>query len=514
MLDTSMLEQLKGIFAGLVHTYTLKATTSEKISQSAELKEMIEEMASTSDKIQTEVISGDLLKLEILKDGQSTGMSFRAVPGGHEFTSLLLAILNADGKGKNLPDEHTQKRIAALKGPIHFKTYMSLSCTNCPDVVQALNIMTLINPGITHEAIDGSIYTEEAEALKIQAVPAVYAGDERFNVGKSSLGELLDKAEEVFGAEKSDTPTTYHFDLIVAGGGPGGAAAAIYTARKGRKVAVVAGRIGGQVNETVGIENLISVPYTTGSQLAGNIREHLMKAGVQIFDNRNIEQFEIGPAEETILHTRSGEDFVADQIIIATGASWRRLGAPGEAEYVGRGVAFCPHCDGPFYKDKDIVVIGGGNSGIEAAIDLAGIGKSVTVLEFMDSLKADQVLQDKARALPNISIRTGVQTQEIIGNGEKVNSMRIMERASGKEETIAVDGIFIQIGLKANSAAFADVLTVNRAGEIEVDRNCRTQIKGVYAAGDVTDTRYKQIIISMGEGAKAALSAFEDNMLK
>jgi alkyl hydroperoxide reductase subunit F len=297
----------------------------------------------------------------------------------------------------------------------------------------------------------------------------------------------------------------------VLGGGPAGASAAIYSARKGLKVGVVAERIGGQVKETVGIENLISVPHTTGSQLADDLRTHLNHYPIELFENRRIELAELHGKEKKI-SVKGGETFSAPAVIIATGAGWRRLNVPGEAEYIGRGVAFCPHCDGPFYAGKEVAVVGGGNSGIEAAIDLAGICKKVTVIEFLDSLKADQVLQDKARSLPNVTIITSTQTTEVIGNGEKVTSLRLKNRQNGEEHNLALDGVFVQIGLSANSQPFREALEVSPIGEIKIDAHCRTNLPGVYAAGDVSSVPYKQIIIAMGEGAKAALSAFDDRM--
>lgn len=301
------------------------------------------------------------------------------------------------------------------------------------------------------------------------------------------------------------------FDVLVAGGGPAGTAAAIYSARKGLKVGVVAGRIGGQVNETVGIENLISVPHTTGKELAGDLRRHLDAYHIQVYDNRQIENFSLEEGQK-VLHTRGGERFRAPALIIATGASWRKLNVPGEQEYIGRGVAFCPHCDGPFYKGRHVAIIGGGNSGVEAAIDLAGICARVTVLEFMDSLKADTVLQEKLHTLPNVEVLTGKQTLEILGNGEKLTGLRLKDRATEQEETLALDGVFLQIVLTANSQLFREMVETNRLGEIVTDRNGRTSLPGIYAAGDVSDVSYKQIIISMGEGAKAALAAFDDRI--
>ena len=397
-------------------------------------------------KIGCRITDGQGLEFRLLRNDKDTGIHFRAVPNGHEFSSLILAVLNADGKGKNLPDEATRRRIGALGGQIALTTYMSLTCTNCPDVVQALNLLALSNPRITHTAVDGALFPEEVARLNIQAVPAVFHGEELIYVGRGSLAELLDKLEERFGT--SDTGITPHvreYDLLVAGGGPAGASAAIYAARKGLRVAVVAEKVGGQVNETVGIENLISVPRTTGAELAGDLRRHMEAYGIDICDNRRIERFDMdGGIRE--LHAKGGEVFRAPALVVATGASWRRLGVPGEAEYIGRGVAFCPHCDGPFYAGRHVAVIGGGNSGVEAAIDLAGTCASVTVLEFMETLKADQVLQEKLRTLPNVEVHTNVQTLEVEGDGSRMTALRTKDRSTGAEKRLPPAGVFLPIG--------------------------------------------------------------------
>ena len=478
----------------------------------------LNDFASTSSHLNLEKheVDGETLSFTLLKNGEDTGITFRGIPNGHEFTSLLLAVLNADGKGKNLPDEGIASRIQSLKGDIRLQTYVSLTCTNCPDVVQTLNIFALLNLGIRHEMVDGALFQAEVDKLGVQAVPSVYADGKLIHVGRGSLSELLEKLEEKYPSSgeaenKENTPIRRTFDVVVLGGGPAGSSAAIYSARKGLKVAMVAERIGGQVKETVGIENLISVPYTTGNQLADNLRTHLTHYPIELFENRRIESVSLLGADKQI-KVKGGEVFVAPAVIIATGAGWRRLNVEGEAEYIGRGVAFCPHCDGPFYAGKEVAVVGGGNSGIEAAIDLSAICKKVTVVEFMDELKADQVLQDKARSLPNIEILTSTQTTKVIGNGEKVTAIQLKNRQNGEEHTLNLDGIFVQIGLSANSQPFVGDLEMTRIGEIVIDAHCRTNVPGVYAAGDVSSVPYKQIIIAMGEGAKAALSAFEDRV--
>ena len=481
------------------------------------MAEFLNDFVTTSSHISVEYheATGNTLYFDLLKEDRPTGITFRGIPNGHEFTSLLLAILNADGKGKNLPDEGIARRISALQGDIRLQTYISLSCTNCPDVVQTLNIFTLLNPNISHEMVDGALFQDEVEAKGVQAVPSVFANGELLHVGRGSLGELLEKLEARYPSTNDSENSTIEpilrsYDVVVVGGGPAGASAAIYSARKGLKVAIVAERIGGQVKETVGIENLISIPYTTGSELADNLRTHLTHYPIELFENRRIESTSLQGKEKVVTVT-GGEMFVAPAVIIATGAGWRRLNVEGEAEYIGRGVAFCPHCDGPFYAGKRVAVVGGGNSGIEAAIDLAGICQKVTVIEFMDSLKADQVLQEKVRSLSNVEILTSTQTTKVVGNGEKLTALQLRNRESGEERTLELDGVFVQIGLSANSQPFEE-LEKTRIGEIVIDAHCRTNIAGVYAAGDVSSVPYKQIIIAMGEGAKAALTAFDDRV--
>ncbi|GHT75516.1 alkyl hydroperoxide reductase subunit F [Bacteroidia bacterium] len=512
MLDSASKEQLKSIFAGLQADYTLYINVSPQHESRGELLELLNDVAASSEKITCEVKDGEGLEFLLLKNSENTGITFRGIPNGHEFTSLLLAILNADGKGKNIPDEAIVRRAKALKGNIRLSTYVSLTCTNCPDVVQSLNLMAILNNNISHEMVDGAINQAETDKLKIQAVPSVFADGELLHGGKSSFGELLEKLEAKYGSDTAELfEAVKHFDVVVVGGGPAGSSAAIYSARKGLNVAIVAERIGGQVKETVGIENLISVPYTTGDKLAEDLKTHLQRYAVNLLEHRKVEKLEID-GKEKVLSLSGGEKLMAPAVIIATGANWRKLNIPGEAEYIGRGVAFCPHCDGPFYQGKPVAVIGGGNSGIEAAIDLSGICSKVTVFEFLDELKADRVLQEKAKNRPNVEIFVSSQTTEVIGNGEKVTGIRVKNRKTDEERTVALDGIFVQIGLSANSSAFKEIVTVNRFGEIEIDTRCRTNQPGIYAAGDVTTVPYKQIIISMGEGAKAALSAFEDQM--
>ncbi|MDR2764891.1 MAG: alkyl hydroperoxide reductase subunit F [Tannerella sp.] len=513
MLDTSLKEQVRALFAGLQAAYVLDITVSPQHESRAELLDLLSDVAAASSgKITCRVNDGDGLAFSLLKDGKDTGIRFRGIPNGHEFTSLLLAVLNSDGQGKNMPDEGICKRVRALKGAVRLTTYVSLTCTNCPDVVQALNLMALLNGHLTHEMVDGALNQAEADALKIQAVPSVFAEGQLLHVGKASFGELLDKLEARYGTTvEADEVSIRNYDVIVIGGGPAGSSAAIYSARKGLRVALLAEKIGGQVQETVGIENLISVPYTTGEALGASLKKHVLTYPVDLFEHRRAEKLEV-TAKEKIVWVKGGEKFAAPAVIIATGASWRRLNVPGESEHIGRGVAFCAHCDGPFYKGKRVAIAGGGNSGIEAAIDLSGICTQVTVIEFLDELKADRVLQEKAGSRPNVEILVSSQTLEIIGDGTKVTGLRVKNRRTEEERILELDGVFVQIGLAANSAVFKDTVSLNRVGEIEIDAHGRTGQPGIYAAGDVTTVPYKQIVIAMGEGAKAALSAFEDRL--
>jgi alkyl hydroperoxide reductase subunit F len=515
MIDPQIIEQLKNVFEKLEGHIELTADTGSHDKQE-ELVQMLTQVAKTSKKI-TVTQSGrqvDVPRFSLKHNNRETGIVFNGIPGGHEFTSLVLAILNADRKGK-LPDQAVVERICRLKGPIHLKTYVSLSCENCPEVVQALNLMAVFHPEITHEMVDGAFFQEEVQALGIQGVPSVIHENDLLSSGKTDLAQLLAKLENHFGV-KNDKPREPVdiglWDVAVVGGGPAGASAAIYAARKGLKTILVAERIGGQVKDTQGIENLISVPYTQGAELAQKLNEHISAYDIKVMEHRRLTAIENNGFRHLTLD--SGEHFNARALIFATGAKWRQLGVPGEKEYIGRGVAFCPHCDGPFYKGRDVAVIGGGNSGIEAAIDLASMVGSVTVFEFLPELKADRVLVEKAEELPNVTIKKNVQVLEVTGNGKKVTGLRFKDRETQEEQGFTLDGIFVQIGLLPNSDLIKDLVETNGHSEIVVDEKCRTSVPGILAAGDVTTVPYKQIIISMGEGAKAALTAFEQLVLQ
>lgn len=517
MFDADLVEQLRSVFSALENPVELVYEPSSHDDQ-AQLVEMLEAVAATSSMVKC--------RLEAPADGRRstapqfhinykekrTGITFRGIPTGHEFSSLVLAILNADGKGK-LPDPILVQRIKRLKGPIDIKTYISLTCENCPDVVQALNQMALLHGNFRHTMVDGGYAQDEIKALGIQGVPSVVVNDELVHAGRISFLDLVAKLEGVFGVSEGESVVVDanlgDYDVVVIGGGPAGTSAAIYSVRKGLKTALLAEKIGGQVQETKGIENLISVPYTEGPQLAAQLQQHLAEYPVRVLENRKVKTIQ---KDSRKIELESGEYLNAKSVIVATGAKWRELNVPGEKEYLGRGVAFCPHCDGPFYKGKKIAVIGGGNSGVEAAIDLAGIVREVVLFEFNETLKADKILVDKLLALPNVSVVTAAKTERILGDGQKVHGLEYFDRKSESLKTVDLDGVFIQIGLVPSSQFLKGVVELSKFGEVVVDGRGRTSVPGIYAAGDVTTTPYKQIIIAMGEGAKAALAAFEDRM--
>lgn len=513
MLQPTIKTQLKDVLGNLSSSFSFLVQRHAGDARTEEFTEFIEDVAACSSHISTVYENGDEFRFRIFCNGNDTGIAFRGIPNGHEFTSLILALLNADGKGKNLPDEALRKRIHALKGSIRLTTYVSLTCTNCPDVVQALNVMALLNDRISHEMVDGSLCQDEVTKLNIQSVPTVLLNGEVLHIGRGDLGTLLQEIEDKVGSElgSDDIQVEHRYDVVVVGGGPAGASAAIYSARKGLKVALVAGRIGGQVNDTTDIENLIATPHTTGTKLAADLLTHLEAYGIDVYNNRKVTKAELKAKEKTVV-THGGESFVAPSVILATGAMWRRLGLADEDKFIGKGIHFCPHCDGPFYKGKDVAVIGGGNSGVEAAIDLAGICRSVTLIEFGEKLRADDVLQQKAQTVDNLKIHTMMQTTSLLNDGSRLTGIRVKDRNTEEEQTLQVDGVFVQIGLMPNSDIFKDEIPMSPRHEIIIDAACRTAVPGVYAAGDVTTVPYKQITIAMGEGAKAALSAFEDRL--
>lgn len=471
---------------------------------SSNMAGLIDELASISTKIQIE--KAKLLRtpsFSINRVGEETGITFAGIPLGHEFTSLVLALLQVSGRPPKL-EEKTINAIKNIKGKYNFESYISLTCHNCPEVVQALNLMSLLNPNITHTMIEGGLFNDEVESKNIMAVPTVYLNGELFGSGRMSIEEILEKIGLT--SDISEFEAKEPYDLLVIGGGPAGASAAIYGARKGIKTGIVVERFGGQVLDTIGIENFISVKYTEGPKLAASLEEHVKEYNVDVLNLQRAKHLE--KKNNLIeIELENGALIKSKSVIISTGARWRNVNVPGEEEFKNKGVAYCPHCDGPLFKGKKVAVIGGGNSGIEAAIDLAGIVDHVTVIEFLPELKADEVLQKRLYSLANVTVLKNVQTKEITGTN-KVNGITYLERDTGAVRQIELDGIFVQIGLIPNTEWLIDVER-NKLGEIIVDNHGATNIPGVFAAGDCTNSPYKQIIISMGSGATAALGAFD-----
>lgn len=514
MLDKNLLEQISGVFADIDRNIELRYNASAH-EQQQDMETLLSEIASTHPLVSAVPSgeTGDRPRFSLgYPNGGTVGINFTGLPLGHELSSLILAILYSAGLGKQ-PDAAMISRIKRLKANgAKLRTFISLSCENCPDVVQALSLMASHHDGISHEMIDGGVWPEEIDRLGIQGVPAVYIGDKMISSGKASFAQLLERLEDALGSTETTAQDLGEYDVTVIGAGPAGAAAAIYAARKGLKTAIIADRIGGQMQDTKGIENFISLPYIEGDQLSDRLAKHIAEYDIDLLSDRRVTEVDWQDARR--LTFSSKEQLSTKALILATGANWRKLAIPGEDEYLGRGVAFCPHCDGPFYKGKDIAVIGGGNSGVEAAIDLAGIAKSVTVLEFADTLKADEVLVAKMSSLTNVTAITNAKTTEIVGDGNAVTALRYEDRETGQPKELPLAGVFVQIGLTPNSGLVKDLVATNRFGEIEVDSHGRTDQPGIYAAGDVTTVPYKQIVVAMGEGAKAGLAAFEDIALR
>lgn len=514
MLTPDIIKALESYTANMQNPVTFLIQTGEHAKR-AELLEFLNGIAEVSEQIS--VVERDDTNLRspisfsILADGEQTGIEFSGIPGGHEFNSLVLALLQASGTALKL-DESLKTMIANIDEPLHFETFISLSCHNCPDVVQALNQFALLNPNIRAEMIDGGLFQELISERDIQGVPSVYLNGELFANGKVTAAELIDKLLERDSsiAHTNQAEQMPLQDVTVIGGGPAGVSAAIYSARKGLNVTLIADRIGGQVKDTMDIENLISVSKTTGPELVGAMQNHMSDYEITIKEHLKVTQVaQLESGDIKRIHLSSGEIIDTKTVIVATGAKWRELGVPGEKENIGNGVAYCPHCDGPFFKGKDVAVIGGGNSGIEAALDLAGIVKSVTVFEFLPDLKADQVLVDKALAKDNITIHKNVATKRIVAQSGKVSAIEYQDRSNEQDHSLALDGVFVQIGLVPNSEFVKDVIDLSQFGEILINEKCETSATGIYACGDVTTVPYKQIVVSMGEGSKAALAAFE-----
>ena len=514
MLDANMKSQLKTLLERINHPVELVAFIDDR-PKSAEMLALLKDIDGLSDKvslIEGRSSAGERVpSFSVSRASTDMGIRFAGLPMGHEFTSLVLALLQAGGYPPKVSAADIEA-IEALGADLAFETYISLSCHNCPDVVQALNLMSVLNPRIRHTMIDGALFQAEVSEKNIMAVPTVLLNGETFGQGRMTLEEILAKVDTGAAARDANRLADKDpFDVLIVGGGPAGAAAAIYAARKGIATGIVAERFGGQVMDTMAIENFISVKETEGPKLVAALEEHVKTYEVDLMNLQRAEAVKPaanpgGYAEVTLAN---GAVLKSRTVILATGARWRELNVPGELEYRGRGVAYCPHCDGPLFKGKHVAVVGGGNSGVEAAIDLAGIVGKVTLLEFDSKLRADAVLQARLRSLPNVTVVTQAQTTEVTGDGQRVSGLRYTDRATGATREIALEGVFVQIGLLPNTDFLKGTLDLSRFGEVVVDARGATSAPGIFAAGDCTTVPYKQIIIAMGEGSKAALSAFD-----
>ncbi len=513
MLDANLSTQLKAYLEKVTQPIEIVASLDDS-AKSAELNELLEEIASLSDRISLVRRDDDARKpsFAINRLGSDIGVRFAGIPLGHEFTSLVLALLQVGGHPSKAATDVIEQ-VRNLDGEYRFETYFSLSCQNCPDVVQALNLMSVLNPKIQHVAIDGALYQDEVEARQVMSVPTVYLNGELFDQGRMSLEQILarlDTGASTREAEKIKAKDA--FDVLVVGGGPAGAAAAIYAARKGIRTGVAAERFGGQVLDTMAIENFISVPYTEGPKMGAALEQHVREYDVDVMNLQRAEK--LVPASDATgglveIRLANGATLRSKTVILSTGARWRQMGVPGEEEYRNKGVAYCPHCDGPLFKGKRVAVIGGGNSGVEAAIDLAGIVAHVTLVEFDGRLRADEVLQRRLRSLSNVDVVVSAQSTEVLGDGQRVTGLVYKDRADGVMHSLELEGIFVQIGLLPNTEWLKGTLELSPRGEIVIDARGQTSLPGVFAAGDATTVPYKQIVIAMGAGSTAALSAFD-----
>jgi alkyl hydroperoxide reductase subunit F len=510
-LDITIKNQLQDYMARLVYPIKLLANVDVAAS-SQEMLEMLEEVASLSEKItlNREIdTSKRIPSFEVNRDTDTTGITFAGIPSGHEFTSFVLALLQAGGHPIKIDAEKIEQ-IKNIQGKFHFETYISLTCHNCPDVVQALNAMSIINPNISHVMIDGALFQKEVEEKQIMAVPTIFLNGQSFGQGRMELDEIVNKIDasaSLKEAEKISKKETY--DILIIGGGPAGSSAAIYSARKGIRTGIVAERFGGQVMDTLGIENFISVKATEGPKLVTALEEHVKEYEVDIMNLQRAKSIQKNDENALFeVELENGGKLKSKSVIVATGARWKELNIPGEKEFKGKGVAYCPHCDGPLFKGKHVAVIGGGNSGVEAAIDLANIVGHVTLFEFAPELKADDILQKRLYSLSNVDVVLNAQTVEVLG-ADKVNSMIYLDRKTNEKKTISLEGIFIQIGLLPNTDFVKNTVDLSKFGEIIIDGHGQSSLPGLFAAGDVTTVPYKQIIIALGEGAKASLGAFD-----
>ena len=508
MLDAQIKTQLKAYLERVTQPIDIVAHLDDG-PKSAEMLALLTDIASLSDKITLTESRGDAERkpsFSLARGDEAPRVRFAGLPMGHEFTSLILALLQVGGHPPKA-EPAVIDQIRSLDGEFRFETFVSLTCHNCPDVVQALNLMAVVNPAFSHTMIDGALFQQEVDERQVLAVPMVFLNGELFGQGRMELAEILAKVDTGAAARDAQKLSAKdRFDVLVVGGGPAGASAAIYAARKGIRTGIVAERFGGQVMDTLGIENFISIKETEGPKLVTALEEHVKQYEVDVMNHQRAVR--IVPGEVAAVHLENGAELKAKTVILATGARWRQMNVPGEKEFMGKGVAFCPHCDGPLFKGKRVAVIGGGNSGVEAAIDLAGIVSHVTLLEFAPDLRADAVLQKKLYSLPNATVIRNAQTTQVTGTGT-VTGLMYQDRASGETHWLELEGVFVQIGLLPNTDFLKGTVELTRTGEIVVDGGGRTTVPGVFAAGDCTSVPYKQIIIAMGEGAKASLSAFD-----
>ena len=511
MLADDLKTQLAAYLERVVRPIHIVASLDDG-EKSQELRALLEDLRALCDKITVDMDGTDARRpsFALTSPGHDIALRFAGLPMGHEFTSLVLALLQVGGHPSKAAAE-TLEQVAALEGEFNFETYYSLSCQNCPDVVQALNLAAVLNPNIRHVAIDGALFQDEVEAREVMSVPTVYLNGKVFDQGRMTLEQIVAKLDTNAAAREAEKiAAKAPFEVLVVGGGPAGAAAAVYAARKGIRTGVASERFGGQVLDTMSIENFISVPHTEGPRMAAQLEQHVREYDVDVMDLQRAAQLVPADADGLVeVKLENGASLKSKAVILATGARWRQMNVPGENEYRNRGVAYCPHCDGPLFKGKHVAVIGGGNSGVEAAIDLAGIVAHVTLIEFDASLRADQVLQRKLRSLPNVTILTSAQTTEVLGDGAKVTGLVYRDRVGGDSHRVVLDGVFVQIGLLPNTEWLKGTLELSPRGEIMVDERGQTSLPGVFAAGDCTTVPYKQIVIAMGEGSKAALAAFD-----
>ena len=508
MLDANIKAQLKAYLEKLQRPIELVASLDDG-AKAQELRSLLGDIAELSNKVTLRDDGQHALRpsFGVAEPGQAPRIHFAGIPMGHEFTSLVLALLQTGGHPPKV-DAAVIEQIKALPGKFEFETFISLSCHNCPDVVQALNLMAVLNPGVTSTMIDGAMFQNVVNERRIMAVPTVFLNGAEFGQGRMSIEEIVAKLDTGAVARAADeTKAKGAFDVLVVGGGPAGASAAIYAARKGIRTGIVAERFGGQVMDTMGIENFISVKSTEGPKLVAALEQHVKEYSVDVMNLQRA--VKLVPGELIEIQLENGATLKSKSVILSTGARWREMGVPGEQEYKAKGVCFCPHCDGPLFKGKRVAVIGGGNSGVEAAIDLAGIVAHVTLLEFAPELRADAVLQTKLHSLPNVTVITEALTTEVTGDGQKVTGISYKNRQTDEIRHVELEGIFVQIGLLPNSDWLKGTVELSERGEVVIDARGQTSVPGVFAAGDCTTVPYKQIIIAMGAGATASLSAFD-----